>query len=76
MQEDQDSWKSQNCQHSYGLYSYPRQNPRDYALNRLFSKSEQDIEEAERIAEQDKLYGTGSRRRNEVKYYLTLDFRI
>ena len=45
-------------------------------FNCVFSKSEQDIEEAERIAEQDKLYGTGSRRRNEVKYYLTLDFRI
>ena len=45
-------------------------------FNCVFSKSEQDIEEAERIAEQDKLYGTGSRRRNEVKYYLTLDFGI
>ena len=73
MQEDQDSWKSQNCLHSYGLYSWIS---RDYTLNCIFSKSEQDIEEAERIAEQDKLYGTGSRRRNEVKYYLTLDFRI
>jgi len=37
-------------------------------LPAFLCKSEQDIEEAERIAEQDKLYGTGSRRRNEVNY--------
>ena len=71
MQENPDSWKSLNCQNSYGLYFCCI-----LATYCLFSKSEQDIEEAERIAEQDKLYGTGSRRRNEVKYYLTLDFGI